>query len=564
MKRLSATLFASLLCVSLWAVPALPGLRKTIVLADGTKVSVSLRGDEHAHYWLSDDGQTYAETGDNVFRPIAREQLQQQSLQRRKATARRQTGQSRRVAFGERTNYKGTKRGIVILMQFKDVAFQEGHTQAAFDRLLNEQGFDAEPHQGSAADYFREQSNGQFELAFDVAGPYTASRDLAYYGENDSQGNDKHAEDLIREACEAADRETDFADYDWDGDGKVDQVFVVYAGRGEADGGGASTIWPHMFYLSGMGRSITLDGTEIDAYACSNEINSQKALAGIGIFCHEFSHCLGLPDFYDTTYSGWAGMGELDIMDTGCYNGGSHRPAGYTAHEKMMCGWTKPVVLGTEDVQIDCLLPQNRDGDSYIIYNDAHPDEYFMIENRQREGFDSAYPGRGLLVTHVDFDETIWAYNLPNSKVTTTSEYYQSYHYPLNDHQRMTPVPADNRSDSRTVGTDLFPYQGLDSLTGRSTPALSYYNQNLKGTTQVEWSISQIRQHGDGSMSFLYKVPKQTPTDVGQTAGEGVTGPTRFYRLDGRRAGNSHQRPERGFYLTERLGQPGRTIIIIK
>ena len=223
---------------------------------------------------------------------------------------------------------------------------------------------------------------------------------------------------MVIEACKKADSSVNFADYDWDGDGYVDQVYVVYAGKGEADGGASTTIWPHEWSLSsasyygdGSG-TLTLDGVKIDTYACGGELNgSTGTIAGIGTMCHEFSHCLGYPDFYDTDYSGGQGMGEWDLMDSGSYNGkwnGGHsdwpemnagyEPAGYTAFERWCAGWIEPIVL-SDPQKITNMKPMGGTqeggivdhGDAYVIYMPGSKKtiegEYYMLENRQQAGW---------------------------------------------------------------------------------------------------------------------------------------------------------------------------------
>ena len=264
-------------------------------------------------------------------------------------------------------------------MQFKDKSFKAANNLDKYKDIMNMENYTVGSFKGSVSDYFKAQSKNkdgesQFELTFDVVGPYTSAKNLSYYGSNNSNGDDKHPDELIVEAVTAADAEVDFNDYDWDGDGEVDQVFVLYAGNGEADGGAASTIWPHMWELGFTGKSLTLDGVLINTYACSNETKTSGSIEGIGCFCHEFSHCLGFPDFYDTSYSGWYGMGDYDLMCGGSYNGGTFCPAGYNAYEKWMAGWLEPIEL-TTDQKIENLTPISDAGDAYIIRNSGHSDE---------------------------------------------------------------------------------------------------------------------------------------------------------------------------------------------
>ena len=504
--------------VAAWAVPAKPGLWKTIRLENGTELRVQLCGDEHAHYWQAANGQRFVEQ-EQTYREVSLEALQTKANTRRaKMSNTSRLRSPRKVSMGDSTHYEGQKKGLVILAQFSDVQFKPANNLEKYKKIMNEVGYNEGNFKGSVADYFKAQSAGQFELNFDVVGPYTMPNTQKYYGQNNSQGDDQHPEEMVVKACQAADAEVNFADYDWDGDGEVDQVFVLYAGKGEADGGGSNTIWPHMYYLSASNMQITLDGVKIDTYACSNEIDPYGSIEGIGCFCHEFSHCMGFPDFYDTSYSGWFGMSDFDLMCGGSYNGGTFCPAGYTAHEKMMCGWQKPIVLSTNDTTVTNIKPMSENGDAYIIYNNAHPDEYFMIENRQKTGWDASYPAKGLMVTHVDFDKTIWEYNIPNTQVDRTSPYYQYYHV-LNDHQRMTIMHADNDDDSKywnsyyggytkqTLSTDLYPYGSKDSLSATSTPALTLYNANENGKKVAEWAILNITQNSNGTMSFNYRAP---------------------------------------------------------
>ena len=512
------------------AVPAKSGIWKTIKLENGTEVRAQLKGDEHAHYWMAEDGQRYVEKEDNVFTTISSEEITSRAQARRAVMKNAsRLRRPRKVEMGERTSYFGKKKGLVILAQFTDKKFQTSNNQALYKRIMNEEGFNEGNFVGSVSDYFKAQSAGQFELEFDVVGPYTMNNSYSYYGKNDNSGNDTNPEAMIIEACNQANVEVNFADYDWDDDGAVDQVFVLYAGTGEADGGSKSTIWPHMYYLSATNRQLTLDGVTVDTYACSNEVTTSNSIEGIGCFCHEFSHCMGFPDFYDTAYNGWFGMDAFDLMCSGSYNGNTFIPAGYTAHEKMMCGWQDPIVLNDKDTTVTSLQPMSNNGETFIIYNDGHTNEYFMIENRQKSGWDAGYPARGLMITHVDFDKNIWEYNCPNTEVTRNSVEYTQYGYPLNDHQRMTIVHADNDDDSsyyseyfggytkQTTSTDLYPYSKNDSLTPTSKPAPKLYNNNKKGKKTVEWAITNIKQNANGTMEFSYRAPKGDSSEGTET-----------------------------------------------
>ena len=535
-KRLIFTFLAAFVMMAAMAIPAKPGLWQTMKLSSGTEVTVQLMGDEHLHYWMSKDGQCYVEQGDELI-PIERNALRAKAMNRRARLAPLPASLSvgglrgpRKVEIGERTHYMGKKKGLVLLVEFSDVKFKATNDLEKYKKILNQENYREGNFRGSVADYFKAQSGGLFELDFDVLGPYMLANNQKYYGQNDSQGDDLHPEEMVIEACQMANGTIDFADYDWDGDGEVDQVFVLYAGKGEADGGGKNTIWPHMYTFDEAGAKLTLDGIKINTYACSNEIDPSGNIEGIGAFCHEFSHCLGFPDFYDITYSGQFGMGQFDIMSGGSYNGSGFVPCGYTAHEKMMCGWMEPIVLGDEDVEVDNLQPMSNNGNTYIIYNDAYPSEYYMIENRQKTGWDANYPAKGLLITHVDFDKEVWENNIPNT-VLTNREALELGLTCGNDHQRMTLFHADNADDASyfnsswggytrtTVSTDLYPYHSNDSLTATSKPAAKLFNADSRGRKLMQGAILDIRQNANGTMGFRYraKSPEIEPADTTQT-----------------------------------------------
>lgn len=500
-----------LLSTVVYAVPARPGQRRDLTLTDGTVVSALLVGDEHGHYWLADDGKAYRSDGD-IYVEIDLKSVQEKAQEQRKESnmrrAKRLNGnQPRKTPSPGMT---GSKKGLIILVNFSDVAFGDGHDNALYCKIANKVGFSEGSFQGSMYDYFYNQSEGLFMLSFDVVGPVTVSREQSYYGENDPESNDsdKHPASMVIEALLLADSQVDYSDYDWDGDGEVEQVYVVYAGKGEADGGATYTIWPHEWQLSsakyfgdGSGVQI-LDYVRINTYACGSELDGSGNIAGIGTMCHEFSHCLGYPDYYDTDYSGGQGMAEWDIMDAGSYNGNGYLPAGYTSYERWVAGWKIPVEL-TDATCVSSMRALQDGGNTYVIYNKGHRDEFFLLENRQRIGWDGGLPGAGLLILHVDYNEAIWAANEPNDD-------------PL--HQRMTWIPADNEYQSFISGgntyytwdgeaTDPFPYNEVNAFNKNTTPAATLYNENEDGTYYLDSSVEDITQNLDGTISFRFFGP---------------------------------------------------------
>lgn len=496
----------ALLCLvlSVWAVPAKRGVWCSLSLVDGTEVKAQLVGDEFLHYYVSKDGTKYVQ---DEATGLYRKMTDEVATRRRSAVRRAQAQgrQKRMLRKAQASNvFQGTKKGLVILAEFTNSKFKSGHDLALYERIANDENYSGNNFRGSIKDYFKAQSHGLFELDFDVAGICQLQHTYAYYGKN-SNDNDVRAGQMVAEACLwAHEHGTDFSKYDWDGDGEVDQVFVLYAGHGEASyDKDPDTVWPHMHYLSASdyGKSLSLDGVTVDTYACSSELNGDGNLDGIGTFCHEFSHCMGFPDLYDTSYAGWFGMGDFDLMCSGSYNGDSKCPAGYSAYEKAECGWLtlKDMTNIEQETSIVGVQPMSADGDAYIIKNKGHKDEYYILENRQKTGWDSYLPASGLMITHVDYDADIWDWNMPN----TSGKYEDANeNTKTNDHQRLTIFRAGNSSSDYGDSSDLYPYRGNNSLTKTSSPAATLYNTNSNGSKYMHVAIKDIAIASDGTASF--------------------------------------------------------------
>ncbi|MBR1594226.1 MAG: endonuclease [Alloprevotella sp.] len=527
MKFFKVTLFCVLFAAvqGMFAVPVKPGVSKTLTLTDGTTIVATLVGDEHGHFWRGQDGRAYQVVSGTGRYQAVDEQAVQEHARARRAAANQRRMRRMPKRIGDVGSIAGQKKGLIILVNFTDVSFKDADNNALYQRIANEENFSYGSFKGSMRDYFYAQSEGKFELTFDVVGPVTVSKAQAYYGGNssNSSGSDKHPAEMVIEALKLVDSQVNFANYDWDGDGEVEQVYVVYAGKGEADGGDEDTIWPHEYdlysanyYGDGAGRQ-KLDGVWVNTYACGGELNGSGNIAGIGTMCHEFSHCLGYPDFYDTDYSGGQGMFEWDLMDSGSYNGDGYRPAGYTSYERWVAGWKTPVTLENTQTITNMAALQNG-GDSYIIYNKGNNNEYYLLENRQKTGWDASIPGSGLLILHVDYSATAWSNNEPNDEPS---------------HQRMTWIPADNNYQYETykgtkyyttsgAANDPFPYGNVNAFGRSTTPAAKFYNKNSDGTYYLDSSVSQITQNSDGTVSFRFvgagdEEEPDTPSADGKT-----------------------------------------------
>ena len=504
LRLFGCLMLISLYAMTAWAVPAEP-VRRTVTLADGTQVTVTLKGDEFLHYYVTDDGRkvelqadgTYTLLSDATFntrRAAARQRHESVSQTRREVRSKAAGSVNPDAAFA------GQKKGLVLLVDFPD-ARMRSDSYSVYERMLNEDGYHENNHIGSVYNYFKDQSYGQFELKFDVVGPITVSQKMAYYGGNNEQGSDIHPADMVREAVIQADASVNFRDYDWDGDGNVDQVYVIYAGYAESSGGGPETIWPHQWNLSGStGGRVTLDGVVVGKYACSNELSQSTStgVAGIGTICHEFSHCLGLPDFYDTAYSGNAGMGFWSLMGSGNYNLNGCVPCAYTAYERMLAGWLTPEILDSSSTVTGMKPITANEPSAYIIYNKANANEFYTLQNIQQESWNKGAYGHGLLISHIDYNANVWAWN----EVNTTSNTYSG-----NTHQRCTVVRADNNDSEKyyyDMEGDTYPgYTRNTEFSNTSVPAATTFNVNDDGTNLLNRSITEIAENGK-LISFVF------------------------------------------------------------
>lgn len=481
MKRrlLILLLFVALTTVML----AVPARRTpfTVTQSDGTTLTLTLQGDERFHWLATEGGMPVRLNERGMYVPRS---LWEMSEARTRSMAR---ATSRRAPQPAAAPYhpRGNQRVLVVLAQFTDVSFTRKDPKTTFQRLLNEENYTAGGGFGSARDYFVAQSGGLFTPTFDVCGPYTLTHEMAYYGGNDENGTDKAPGEMISEVLKLANADVNYKDYDTDGNGTLDFVYVIYAGYAEAQGGSEDAIWPQKWYLSAaIGSSLKLDGVQVNQYACSSELhgNSGNDIDGIGTLCHEFSHCLGLPDFYDTEDDRF-GMYTWSVMDHGCYNEDCRTPAGYTAYEKEYLGWLDIETLDSE--QEVTLTPTADGGKAYRIESSENTQEYYIVENIQRRGWDRAACGHGLLVTHVDYLASAWDGNYVNST----------------DRQRMTIVAADNKwaRNHTSAAGDTYPgTSGNTELTDYSIPAALTNDGNC-----FSKPLTDIREE-DGIVTFSF------------------------------------------------------------
>ena len=445
----------------LFGVPAYPGVVE-VTQPDGTVLKIKLHGDEYFSYATTDDGYLLKTNAEGVYEyayvdgmsikgsgvkaqpaemrtqkdaallmeiPFGENLARQVKAMRSAAMAKVQTlrAQAAQRMPMKKFPLSGQPKSIVILANFSDIKFTVRNPQEAYTRLLNESGYDENGGTGSARDYFIASSDSLFQPEFVVVGPVDLPQTCEFYGKHVGENdNDENPQQMVIDACNAAARAglVNFADYDTDGDGTVDNVFIYYAGHNEAEGGGDNTIWPHRSRV--YSGSPTYDGgVQLGDYACTSEYRGGggSSMCGIGTFCHEFGHVLGLPDLYVTDYSSNHATPETwDIMDHGSYNNNGRTPPTYSSYERFFLGWSTPVQL-TEPGSYE-LEPLVTSGQSYLVAATEHnmnggspnPREFFMIENRQRLDMDEyGLPGTGLLVWHIRYNPSTWNSNDPNN-----------------------------------------------------------------------------------------------------------------------------------------------------
>lgn len=561
---------------------------KMVSQSDGTTIRVSQAGDEHLHYYITEDNVPLYKVADNRYcyltiengkfhnsgvlahesaarsakelqvmntihdlAPIAR-----QMAAKKRSAAKRCVRPDRLPSKDDISVFKGSKKALVILAAFSDKSFSKGDDAIVkfYDEVLNQEGYSQNGAAGSVHDYFNDMSRGEFDLTFDIVGPVKVSKSATYYGgPSPIMGGADHIGEFITEAIKKADEkcDIDWKKYDWDDDGEVEQVFVLYAGYGQATGGPTGTIWPNAWTLdealqnSDGNGGFSIDGVFINQYACSNELylDSGTVPMGLGVFCHEFSHCMGLPDMYDTNYGSTPTMGDWDLLAGGSYNGPQGIgwcPAGWTSYERAYAGWLELTELKAGDIIKGMTSLEEADGKAYVIYNDNHKDEYYLLENHKGMGWDKYTPENGLLIIHVDYDKDLFDNNIVNSKGEfTPAEGYDRYF--TNDHPRMAPF-----SRVRSIQNDTYfytypmdaPRGVVDSLTDTSKPAAELYNALADGSKLMGKPVYNIEKDDDGNISFTF-MTKEKETDAIQdiAMAEDAAGDDTVYDITGKKAG---------------------------
>ncbi|KIP59076.1 M6 family metalloprotease domain-containing protein [Prevotella pectinovora] len=456
-KLLFGLLFAAM---TAGAVKMKPGIN-IIKQADGTTITVRAYGDEDLSYFLASDGTLLYQEGTNFYiagvkadgtlystgvlahEPSMRTIKEISAIKAQNAKAFYNSMETQAKANKVRREPMtpdnsllpslGKHKIPVILVEFSDVEFSVENPKATFDKYLNGKELfnkETDPEMGqnyaSVAKYFKDMSFGKFEPEFEVYGPVNLGKPLATYGAGYS--SEENMGLLLTDACTAVDDEVDFTQFDSNDDGNIDLIYIIYAGFSQSIAGNSTDcIHPKSGYLS-LAKSF--DGMDVKRYGVNNELNGTPAdqangpiINGIGLFCHEFSHCMGLPDLYPKSGSIAEAcinqnMDYWSLMDAGEYTANGYRPTAYTAWERERLGWMEIGTLtGPSNVELKSL---DEGGAAFRIYNDKDETghEYYIVENVQNNGWNKNLFGNGLMVTHVDYLSS--QFSLGGCKVNNT------------------------------------------------------------------------------------------------------------------------------------------------
>ena len=589
------TIFVCLMLCSLttWAAKAV-SIPVQVRQADGSVITVILRGDEHINWYTTLDGVLLVQGVDNNYyigkvekngNLIATKQLAHEALTRSQAERNLIAKQDKEKFFAyvnkvaeESENaynnslltrgpivdsgyggvpyfpHTGSPKALVILAEFQDTTFTIQDTKEIFTNYLTNEGHFTDTRYGQDLNYkgvrgyFKDCSYGQFTPEFDVVGPIKLPKEQTYYGEGDD-----NIEALMEDACSAIDSIVDFADYDANNDGMVDLVYIIYAGHSaNYRGNKVSNIWPKSGTVN---ISNTYDGKRICRYGVSNELNgsekiskNKKKINGIGLFCHEFSHTLGLPDIY--AYKTPAedqddqGMEFWDLMDGGTEVRGGRVPASYLAWEREVMGWIKIDEL-KNDSSIENLKSIDNGGKAYKIVNPNNSNEYIVLQSIQKgpwyQGWRDGTYGKGLLAYRISY---------PSNKVNV-------FDFPNNvkGKPRVIPIPADGKILAAKNATsyleyinqhngDLYPYNRIDYISG-----FKMFNGSI-----LEKSIVNIKENdgGDSNNNYVNFEFKNglVPTGIlSLSIVERSTSDNRIYTLDGRYVGTDASILPHGIYI---------------
>lgn len=600
-KTLLSIAFALMGVTSIFAAKAKPGLTN-IIQSDGSQLTIRLNGDENHHWYSTSDGILLVQVGSSYY--IAQVE-EDGSLKATPQLAHNENARGERelnvIAQQDKEKFFnvisedtqvlakpigstnpayfphiGSPKALVILVQFQDVKFKTTDPVATFTHYLKGEAGEAAPeannayssqwnNYGSVLQYFHDMSGGQFTPQFDIVGPVTVSKNSAYYGSNGNgrEGGDTYFTEMIAEACKQVSGQVNFADYDQNNDGYVDLVYIIYAGYSESiNGNSADCLWPKsgtagIYDPDNSNQLLTLNGKKIRRYGINNEINGTQddtdgegrpLLNGIGLFCHEFTHTMGIPDLYPTVGSSRVDNQNpeyWDLMDGGEYTYNGYCPTPYTPWEMDVMGWTPPTELGEEAKQVS-LNSYANDRTSYKINGDK--DEYLLLQNIQKEGWWKYQFGHGLLVWRIDYPyETVSLDNKLNNTIGKPNVMIvPADGYVISDYNHGEGYQWTDAEYNASLKADPFP--GTQNVTELLSVKLN--------SSTLEKPIYNIKEE-NGIITFDYLKDFTTGIDSPITNTD-TEKDARIYTIDGRFVGTDASQLTKGVYII------GKKKVVIK
>ena len=594
LKQLSLIVCLMLCSLTSWAAKA-ESIPVQVRQADGTVITVILRGDEHINWYTTLDGVLLVQSEDNNYyiskveksgKLVATKQLAHEALSRSQAERNLIAKQDKEKFFAyinkiaeESENaydktpltrgpiidtewggipyfpHTGSPKALVILAEFQDTTFTIQDTKNVFTNYLMNEGhftdtrYNQDKNYKGVRGYFKDCSYGKFTPTFEVVGPVKLPKPQAIYG----AGQNDRVDLLIANACSAVDGTVNFADYDANGDGLVDLVYVIYAGHSaNVTGNKITDIWPKSGTVN---ISNTFDGKSIRRFGVSNELaglenkaKDKETINGIGLFCHEFSHTLGLPDIYayhtDAENQDDQGMEYWDIMDGGTGIRGGRIPASYLAWEREVMGWMNIDEL-KNDSTINNLKTIDNGGKAYKIVNSKNKNEYIVLQSIQKgawnQGWGNGTYGKGLLVYRISYQsDKVNIFDYPNN---------------IKGKPRVIPIPADgkilaaaNAGGKLNVYTaqlngDPYPYNGKNKIDSFKLYDGSIMNKSILNIIENDGSDANSRY-----VSFEFK-NNETNGIQAPSIFERSTSDNRIYTLDGRYVGTDASILPHGIYV---------------
>ncbi len=535
MKRVFITLLVVVLCIT--AANAVPADRtpKTIQLSDGRVLTFSLRGDESVSWATTMDGYTLlqSDNGDWVYAKLDKKgnmiagsmkasNLNYRTYEENVALASipknlKFTEEQLQVSKNEKSKQLATKGSfpltgspklLVVLVDFSDKPFTT--TRNYWQNIANQPGCTEDGATGSMRDYYYDNSMGALDLDITVLGPCRLPQTLDYYGRDQGGSKDINVRRMVRDAIEYIDTayNIDFTAYDNDDNDTLDNIHIIFAGIPQSTSGDPTSIWPHASKM--YGYNIFKDGVRVVGYSCSGERNSNTRADGIGALCHEFGHILGLPDMYDTQNDVGVGLGNFSLMHGGCYNNNSRTPPLLSSVERNILGWHDHTTLTDPAV-----IALNRLADSNVSYKltTGNAKEYYILENRQKVGWDAYNPGGGMLILHVDKNVPGWTLMGSNSNTLNTNPTHQGCYI----------VSANGDSSNYNMNTP-YPTNNNNKFTNRSTPiSWSWYDLTGNNTRRsiINKPVSHIKVI-DSVIQFNYMLLDTFP-DINILSSSGMT-----------------------------------------